>query len=386
MISAGVVRLSSRSMFGPPTRISEPSTVARTPRPMAALKSVPRLRNVLACGCCPAAVTMARATGCSLSASAAAATASSSASDTPGIAVTAVTTWAPSVRVPVLSNRTTSMVRIRSRAIRSLIRTPDLAAFSVERAITSGMARPRACGQAMTSTVTVRVTASVGWPIAVHTIAVMIAATRANQNSRAAARSANAWAREEDSWASATIRWIPARVVSVPTAATFTRTVLSVATVPATTVSPAWRSTGFDSPVIIASSNSAVPSRMVPSAGTRAPARTSTTSPTANSVVGTVMVSPSTTFSASSGSRAASASKAEEAAPRARISIQWPSSMMTTSSASSHQKSSIRSPMPRVVTQEATKATVMAIAISSIIPGWRARNSVSPPFRKGMPP
>jgi len=38
------------------------------------------------------------------------------------------------------------------------------------------------------------------------------------------------------------------------------------------------------------------------------------------------------------------------------------------------------------VTQEATKATVMAIAISSIIPGWRARNSVSPPFRKGMPP
>ena len=49
------------------------------------------------------------------------------------------------------------MVRIRSSAIRFLISTPARAACSVEIAITSGMARPRACGQAITSTVTVRV-------------------------------------------------------------------------------------------------------------------------------------------------------------------------------------------------------------------------------------
>ena len=278
------------------------------------------------------------------------------------------------------------MVRIRSRASRSLISTPAFAARSVEIAMTSGIARPRACGQAMTSTVTVRITASSGLPSSVQATAVRMPAARANQNSSAAARSARAWAREEDSWAAATIRWIPARAVSAPTASTRTRTVVSVATVPATTVSPGARLTALDSPVIMDSSNSAVPATISPSAGTRAPGRMSTTSPTASSATGTVTVSPSTTFSASSGSSAARASRAEDAAPRARISIQWPSSMMTTSRASSHQKSRSNPPIPRVVTQEATKATVMAMAISSIIPGCRLLSSVSPPFRNGAPP
>jgi hypothetical protein len=121
--------------------------------------------------------------------------------------------------------------------------------------------------------------------------------------------------------------------------------------------------------VIIDSSNSADPSTICPSAGTRDPERTRTVSPTASSAMGTVTVSPSMTFSASSGSSAARASNAEDAAPRARISIQWPSSMMVTSRASSHQKSRSNPPIPRVVTQEATKATVMASEISSIIPG-----------------
>ena len=238
----------------------------------------------------------------------------------------------------------------------------------------------------MTSTVTVRTTASSGLPMMVHTTAVIRAEISANQNNNAAARSARAWAREEDSCASATMRWIPARAVSPPVASTRTRTVLSVATVPATTLSPVSRKTGRDSPVIIDSSNSAAPSRMVPSAGTRAPALTSTTSPTTSSEVATVRVVPSMTFSASSGSRAASASSAEDAPPRARISSQWPSSMMVTSRASSHQKSSSKPPSPRVVTQEATNATVMAMAIRSIIPGWRDFSSFHPPLRKGVPP
>ena len=59
---------------------------------------------------------------------------------------------------------------------------------------------------------------------------------------------------------------------------------------------------------------------------------------------------------------------------------------MTTSSASSHQKSRSKLPIPSVVIQEATKATVIAIEISSIIPGWRLRSSVKPPLRKGKPP
>lgn len=69
------------------------------------------------------------------------------------------TTWRPSVRVPVLSNNTAVIVRIRSSASRSFTRIPLLAATAVESEITSGIASPRACGQAITNTVTVLVIA-----------------------------------------------------------------------------------------------------------------------------------------------------------------------------------------------------------------------------------
>ena len=85
----------------------------------------------------------------------------------------------PLVRVPVLSNSTTSTVRIRSSAIRFLISTPARAARSVEIAMTSGMARPRACGQAITSTVTVRSTASGMLPSRVQAMKVMTPAPAA---------------------------------------------------------------------------------------------------------------------------------------------------------------------------------------------------------------
>ncbi|MDI2023326.1 hypothetical protein PJL18_03874 [Paenarthrobacter nicotinovorans] len=191
---------------------------------------------------------------------------------------------------------------------------------------------------------------------------------------------------DEEAWASATSRWMPASAVSSPTAVTVTRTVLSVATVPATTGSPSARSTVLDSPVIIDSSNSARPSTMVPSAGIRAPDRTRTTSPCLSSDTGTVSTPASVTRSASSGRRAARASKAPCADPSALISIQWPSSMMATSNASSHQKSKSKFPIRRVVAQDATNATVMAMEISSIIPGCRVFNSLIPPLSNGCPP
>ena len=68
----------------------------------------------------------------------------------------------------------------------------------------------------------------------------------------------------------------------------------------------------------------------------------------------------------------------------ARISCQCPSSITTMSAASSHQKS--RSPIPRLEAIDAPYATVMATAMSSIIPGWRPRISASPPLRNGRPP
>ena len=75
---------------------------------------------------------------------------------------TPVTTGAPRVSVPVLSNSTASTARIRSSASRSFTRMPARADSAVEIAITSGIASPSACGHAITSTVTVRSTASSG--------------------------------------------------------------------------------------------------------------------------------------------------------------------------------------------------------------------------------
>jgi hypothetical protein len=136
--------------------------------------------------------------------------------------------------------------------------------------------------------------------------------------------------------------------------------------------------------VIIDSSSSAEPSTIRPSAGTRAPDRTSTTSPTRSCATGTVSTPSSVTRSASSGSRAASAAKAPWACPIAFISCQCPSNMMVTSAASSHQKS--RSNRPAAVASDAAYATVMAIEISNIMPGARSRTSRTPPTRNGQPP
>ena len=83
---------------------------------------------------------------------------------------------APLVRVPVLSNRKASTVRLCSRARRSLTRIPLRAAIAEEIDVVSGMARPRAWGQEMTSTVTTRATASSASPRASHTTAVIAAA------------------------------------------------------------------------------------------------------------------------------------------------------------------------------------------------------------------
>ena len=155
--SAGTVTPSSRTSVGPPTAYGTLSTMARTPRPVSDV-------NPDACGGvasrAAAVATMARASGCSLSASTAPASRRTSCSVRPSVAAMAVTVWAPLVRVPVLSNRTVLTLRMRSRARRSLTRMPAFAATAVDNAITSGMASPNACGQAMTRTVMVWTTAS----------------------------------------------------------------------------------------------------------------------------------------------------------------------------------------------------------------------------------
>ncbi len=280
---------------------------------------------------------MARASGCSESASTAPASASSrSCRRRAGDGGHSVDGGRPLVSVPVLSNSTVSTVRIRSSASRSLTRMPARAASAVEMAMTSGMASPRACGQAMTSTVTVRSTASLG--LAERQPDDERDQRRRSRRSRTAARP-----RGRPAPGPGTGRPAPARRAGGCRPAPCPRRRRRPAPA-APSRSPRCRprpgrpavlGTGRDSPVIIDSSTSAralVDDRHRPAPGRRsAPARRRRS---AELVERDRLDRPvGSTRSASSGSSAASASRALEAWPMARISSQWPSSMITTSSA-----------------------------------------------------
>ena len=86
------------------------------------------------------------------------------------MATKSMTDGFPVVSVPVLSNTTTPTCRIRSSASRSLTKMPLRAAREVEIEITRGMASPRAWGQAITRTVTVRSIALLWSPSSDHTM------------------------------------------------------------------------------------------------------------------------------------------------------------------------------------------------------------------------
>src|SRR5699024_12692490 len=102
------------------------------------------------------------------------------------------------IRVLLLSNRTYSTVRNDDIAKRDLKNTSQLDTRSVANDTNKGIAKPSAWGQAMTSTVMVRTTAASGIPSMDHTMAVITAAPRANQNNRPAAVSAMRWALDEE--------------------------------------------------------------------------------------------------------------------------------------------------------------------------------------------
>ena len=88
-------------------------------------------------------------------------------------------------------------------------------------------------------------------------------------------------------WASSTNRMIRERVESSPTRVTWTYSTPFSLTLPPMTSLPAVFSTGKLSPVSMASLTLLSPWVTVPSAGTRAPGFTSTTSPTFSVPVGT---------------------------------------------------------------------------------------------------
>jgi magnesium-transporting ATPase (P-type) len=132
-----------------------------------------------------------------------------------------------------------------------------------------------------------------------------------------------------------------------------------------------------------ARATSAVPTVTIPSAGTRAPGRTSTTSPTRNCATATSSVPLSFTTSARSGKSAARAPSAPRACVMAFISSQWPSTMMVISVVSSHHTSTAKN--PSVAANDAANATRMARLINVIMPGRRSASSPQAPRRNTLP-
>ena len=232
--------------------------------------------------------TIARASGCSESASTAAASRQSASALAADVDEDRL---ALGQRAGLVEDDGVAPSRARSSASRSLTSRPFRAPSEVEIAITSGIASPRACGQAITRTVAVRTSAPSGSPCEPP--------EDERDRCRPRGRRRTGWPRPgrpapgratPDAWAAATSRMIPDSAVSSPMAVTWTRRRAArgdragddrVAGLP-------WRP-ARDSPVIIDSSTSALPSTTMPSAGTRAPGRTRTTSPTASAATGTVL-------------------------------------------------------------------------------------------------
>ncbi len=150
-ISAGTTSNSERR----PTRVSTPSIRPRTPRPGRFTKSVTSGRSTSI-----TARTMAAAIGCSDRDSRAAARARASVRSTPGEGATSASSMRASVRVPVLSTTATSTCSARSSTSPPLMITPSWAPRPVPTMMAVGVAKPRAQGQAMMSTATAAVKAS----------------------------------------------------------------------------------------------------------------------------------------------------------------------------------------------------------------------------------
>ena len=145
---------------------------------------------------------MALANGCSESASTAAASLTSSLSSQPWTRIS-VTSGAPLVSVPVLSMTTASIRAAASIAPAFLNRMPRFAPRPLPTMIAVGVARPKASGQVITTTVIANSIAVLKLrPARSHTTKVRVPPTSATNTSQNAARSASCWPGAFEFWAS----------------------------------------------------------------------------------------------------------------------------------------------------------------------------------------
>ncbi|OQA64374.1 MAG: hypothetical protein BWY37_02068 [Firmicutes bacterium ADurb.Bin262] len=229
----------------------------------------------------------ASASGCSEPASIEAAARSSSRGSTPGDGAMSVTTGLPSVTVPVLSSTTVSSACALSSASAEAMRMPLDAPFPVPTIRATGVAKPRAQGQEMTSTdIPMDRAKENGSPSSSQTAAATAAVTRTTGTKTALILSASFAMGALEELASSTSRTICDRVVSPPIFSAVNLNEPVLLTLPAKTRSPGCLSTGMLSPVSADSSTAEAPSAITPSTGMLWPGRITTTSPTATSSTG----------------------------------------------------------------------------------------------------
>ena len=326
---AGTVTPSSSIRRTLPAAMAFCPSRAVTPRPGTAAKSstaratIPRVSH---------SAIIASASGCSLERSSAAVSLSSAFSLMAGdpsarVATTiSVTAGLPRVTVPVLSSTTVPTLRRFSSASALLNRMPISAPLPVPTIMATGVARPSAHGQLITSTATAEVSASLMLPVsAIHATKVTAEITNTTGTNTPATLSAMRAMGALVALASSTSWIILASDVSAPTRVARKVNEPVRLTVAALTVSPAVFSTGMDSPVSALSSTAEAPSSTTPSTGMDSPGRTRSTWPGRMASTSTVVSVPSTaTTVAVLGARSMSASMAPPVLDLLRVSRYLP--------------------------------------------------------------
>jgi len=215
-----------------------------------------------------------------------------------------VTSIVPLVIVPVLSNTMISDLPAASREAAVLNKTPLRAPIPFPTMMATGVARPRAHGQLITSTEIPRARANPNdAPHKSQTIIVIAAIVSTAGTKMPDTLSATFAIGALVAAASDTRRIICASVVSSPTRFASQRIKPVWFSVAEDTASPGSLSTGRLSPEMADSSTAQEPSRITPSTGTDSPGRTRKMSPGFTSDMATVISFPSFTSVAVCGAR-----------------------------------------------------------------------------------
>ena len=242
-----------------------------------------------------------------------------------------VTKGLPSVKVPVLSKITVSILCAVSKASPDLIKMPFSAPLPVPTIIATGVAKPNAHGQLITKIETaIEKANSTLAPLISQQLPAISAITITAGTKTPATLSAVLAMGALLALASSTSAIILLIVVSPPTlsARNFTKPLLF--SVPLVTESPTVLFTGRLSPVIALSSIVVSPSRIIPSAAKLSPGLTKISSPITKSSTAIVISSPPRRTVACFGARFMSFSTACEVLPLARASKYLPTVISVT--------------------------------------------------------